>query len=125
MNTCRCGACACETFEPAPPPVRFAARGGYKVTRATVVWVVAAVLLIPYEIWMSARNVEGGPLTHLVKWLYGDRYSPTWWLIGGANTGFLLWMPVHFLLADFNVKPLLLMVAAGLIVGATGLLLTR
>ena len=100
-------------------------RARYKVTRASLVWFAAALLLLPYEILCIARGVEGGPLTHVVKWAYGEQGSARWWLLGWANTGFLLWMPPHFLFDGPGLRSLLVLVCLGLAVGAVGYLITR
>ena len=96
-----------------------------KLTRYSILWIVAAVLLIPYEIVMVWQGKEGGPLTHVVKWMYGEPLSMRWWLLGWAHTGFLLWLPPHFLFEGVGLKSLLTLVGLGLLVGVSGLLLTR
>lgn len=101
-----------------PPP-------GYRLTRYSILWIVAAILLIPYEIVMVVKGQEGGPLTHVVKWAYGEPLSVRWWLLGWAHTGFLCWVPPHFLFEDWGLRSLLTLVGIGLAIGITGLLLTR
>ena len=101
------------------------ARLHYRLTKASLVWIVAALLLVPYEILCIVRGVDGGPLTHVVKWCYGQPRSARWWLLGFANSGLLLWMVPHFLFAVFGLKALLTLVILGLAVGAAGYLLTR
>lgn len=93
----------------------------YRVTRASVVWIIAAILLIPYELLMVARGVEGGPLTHVIKWAYGEPGSPRWWLLGWANSGFILWCVPHFLFEGWGLTSLLVLVGIGLALGALGL----
>ena len=100
-------------------------RARYRLTKASLVWIVAAALLVPYEILCVARGVDGGPLTHVVKWCYGDRGSLRWWLLGWANTGFLCWLPGHFLFEGPGLRSLLILVGIGLVVGAAGYLITR
>ena len=95
-------------------------RARYRVTKASLVWFVAALLLIPYEILCVARGVDGGPLTHVVKWAYGQQGSLRWWLLGWANTGFLLWLVPHMLFEGFGLKTLIAFVSAGLAVGIVG-----
>lgn len=97
----------------------------YRLTKYSILWIVAALILIPYEIAMVVMGVEGGPLTHVVKWMYGEPGSVRWWLVGCANTGFLLWLPPHFLFEGFGLKPLLILVGLGLLVGAGGIFLTH
>lgn len=109
--------------DPAPLAVK-KARLNYRITRASLVWIVAALLLVPYELLCVARGVEGGPLTHVVKWAYGPPDTLRWWLLGWANTGFLLWLPPHFLLEGWGIRSLLVLVGAGLILGATGAIVT-
>ena len=101
------------------------ARSKYRITKASVVWIVAALLLIPYEIFCVARNIDGGPLTHVVKWCYGTQFSLRWWLLGFGNSGFLLWMVPHFLFEGWGLNRLLILVGLGLLVGAAGYLITR
>ena len=105
------------------PPLK--ARQAYRLTRYSIVWIVAAVLLVPYELWAVATGKDGGPLTHVVKWCYGTEQSLRWWLVGWANTGFLLWMPPHFLFEGWGIRSLLVLVALGLAVGGVGFLTTR
>lgn len=97
----------------------------YRVTKYSLVWIVAALLLVPYELLMIAQGHEGGPLTHVVKWAYGEPRSVRWWLLGWAHSGFLLWLVPHFLFEDFGLRPLLLLVGAGLLLGCVGALVTR
>ncbi len=100
-------------------------RAAYRLTRASVVWIVAALLLVPYELLCVSRGVDGGPLTHVVKWCYGEPQSLRWWLVGFANTGFLLWLLPHFLFEGWGLRSLLVLVGAGLLVGVVGYLFTR
>ena len=97
----------------------------YRLSRYSVVWIVAALLLVPYELLMVARGESGGPLTHVVKWAYGAEHSLRWWLLGWANSGFILWLVPHFLFEGWGVRALLLLVGAGLAVGLVGWLVTR
>jgi hypothetical protein len=101
------------------------ARARYRLTKASVVWIVAALLLVPYELYCIARNVDGGPLTHVVKWAYGPERSPRWWLLGFTSSAFIAWMIPHFLFEGLGLKALLTFLAIGLAVGVTGYLLTR
>ena len=97
----------------------------YRLTKHSVLWIVAAVLLIPYEIVMVVQGHDGGPLTHVVKWAYGEPGSLRWWLLGWANTGFLLWLPPHFLYEDFGFPHLVGFVTAGFLAGLAGYFLTH
>jgi hypothetical protein len=97
----------------------------YRLTRYSIVWIVAAVLLVPYEILMIALGRQGGPLTHVVKWCYGEPHTLRWWLIGFSNSGCLLWMVPHFLFDNWGLRSLIVLVLTGLLVGATGYFLTR
>lgn len=89
----------------------------YRITRASLVWIIAAVLLIPYEILCVIRGVDGGPLTHVVKVVYGDPGSVRWWILGHANWGFLLWLGPHFQYEGWGIVSLLAFVAAGALLG--------
>lgn len=100
-------------------------RARYRITRYSVLWILAALLLIPYEIVMVVKGHDGGPLTHVVKWCYGEPRSLRWWMLGFTNTGFLAWLLPHFLFEGFGLKALITFTLAGLLVGATGYLLTR
>lgn len=97
----------------------------YRLSRYSILWIAAAVLLIPYEIVMVVKGHEGGPLTHVVKWAYGAEFSLRWWLLGWANTGFLLWLAPHMLFEGFGLKALLTFVGVGLLVGTAGFLATH
>ena len=107
--------------EVVPPKERVA----YRLTRASLVWIIAAILLVPYELLCIARGVDGGPLTHVVKWAYGEPQSARWWFLGWANTGFLVWLLPHFLFEGWGLRSLLALVGAGLVVGLVGYLITR
>jgi len=100
-------------------------RARYRVTRASVVWFAAALLLVPYEVLCIARGVDGGPLTHVVKWAYGDQYGARWWLLGWPTSGFIAWMVPHFLFDGWDLRALLLFVGAGILVGVVGFALSR
>lgn len=97
----------------------------YRLTKHSVLWIVAAILLIPYEILMVVQGQDGGPLTHVVKWAYGEPGGLRWWLLGWANTGFLLWLAPHFLYEDFGFPHLVAFVAAGFLIGLAGYFLTH
>lgn len=97
----------------------------YRLTRYSIPWLIGMALLVPYEIWASVRGVDGAPLTHVVKWAYGEPGSVRWWLLGWATTGFILWMAPHFLFEGWGLKSLLILVGCGLAFGAGGILLTR
>jgi hypothetical protein len=97
----------------------------YRLTRYSIVWIVAAILLIPYEILMIVTGHQGGPLTHVVKWCYGEPRTLRWWLLGFSNSGFLLWMVPHFLFDSWGLRSLLILVSFGLAAGAAGYLITR
>lgn len=94
----------------------------YRITRYSTVWIVAALLLIPYELWMIVRGEPGGPLTHVVKWMYGEPFTPRWYMLGWASTGFIAWLIPHFLFEGFGLASLLLFVGFGLAIGLTGLI---
>lgn len=109
---------------PATDPGR-KARFQYRITRASVVWILAAILLVPYELLCIARGVDGGPLTHVVKWAYGEHGSPRWWLLGWTTSGFILWCVPHFLFEGWGLRSLLVLAGVGLAIGALGLVVTR
>lgn len=107
--------------EPAEPKARHA----YRLTRYSIVWVVAIVLLVPYEIWCVVNGVDGGPLTHVVKTGYGEPQSARWWLVGMTSSGFILWMVPHFLFDGWELRALLTFVGSGFLVGIVGWLVTQ
>jgi hypothetical protein len=100
-------------------------RPTYRLTKYSILWIVAAIVLIPYEILMVIQGKDGGPLTHVVKWAYGDQGSLRWWLLGWANTGFLFWLMPHFLFEDWGAVHLAALVVLGLLVGIAGYFLTH
>jgi hypothetical protein len=100
-------------------------RARYRLTRYSILWIVAAALLIPYEIVMVVTGHDGGPLTHVVKWAYGDEWSLRWCLLGWGNTGFILWMAPHFLFEGWGFSRLVALVAAGAVLGGIAYLITR
>lgn len=97
----------------------------YRITRYSIPWIVALLVLPAYEIFMVVRGYEGGPLTHVVKWIYGDPQSTRWWLIAWPTTGFILWCAPHFLFEGWGVKSLLTLVGLGLLIGAAGAAVTH
>lgn len=98
----------------------------YRLTVFSLVFIVAAILLIPWEVIAVVKGYEGGPLTHIVKWAYGEPLSQRWWLLGWGNSGFLLWLPPHFLFGEmFGFKTLCVFVAAGFLLGLAGYHLTH
>ena len=97
----------------------------YKLTPYSLPWLILAPLLIAYEIVMVIQGHEGGPLTHVVKWAYGEPLSARWWLLGWANTGFLVWLPPHFLFEGWGLRSLLTLVGIGLAIGLAGIFVTR
>ena len=114
-----------HTLAGPPPPGETPAkrRLRYNLTRASVIWIAAAFVLLPYELYCIARGVDGGPLTHVVKWSYGEPRSLRWWLLGFASSGFLLWLVPHFLFEGWGLRALLAFVGVGLLVGLTGYVL--
>jgi hypothetical protein len=100
-------------------------RAQYRLSKYSLVWIFAALLLVPYELLMIAQGHEGGPLTHVVKWAYGEPLSVRWWLLGWAHSGFLLWLVPHFLFEGFGLRALLTLVGVGFLVGCAGALVTH
>lgn len=112
--------------EPVPVTPLKASRDRYRLTPYSIPWlVVFGLLLIPYELVMVARDEPGGPLTYVVRWAYGEPLSIRWWLLGWSVTGFLLWLPPHFLFESVGLRWLIGLVLAGLVVGVAGWLFTR
>jgi hypothetical protein len=96
-----------------------------RLTRASIVWFVAALTLIPYEILCIVRRVDGGPLSHVMWWAYGDHGSLRWWLWTWGFIGWSAWCCWHFAYRWPNQWHLLALVTLGLAVGAVGYLITR
>lgn len=96
-----------------------------RLTKWSVVWIIAGLLLVPYEILMIVTHHEGGPLTDVVRWAYGPERSVRWWLVGCTTTGFILWMAPHFLFAGWGGRQLVYMVGIGFAVGVAGIILTH
>lgn len=112
-----------ELFIPHPIPPKRRAR--YRLTKWSLPWLIGIALFVPYEILMIVQGHAGGPLTHVVKWAYGDPQSLRWWVIGFAHSGFLLWMVPHFLFEGWGLKQLLTLVIGGALLGLVGYLVTR
>lgn len=105
------------------------ARAKYRLTRHSIVWLVwitlSVAFLVPYELYMVAKGVDGGPLTHVVKWMYGEPYSLRWWVLGSLFFGWSAWLAPHFMFEGWGLRALLTLVGLGLLVGLTGYLLNR
>ena len=105
------------------------ARRPQRLTPWSIPWVVliaiCIVLAVPYEVYCIATRREGGPLTHVVKWLYGPERSLRWWLLGSLFFAWSAWLAPHFMFNGVGLRALLTLLALGLLVGAGGYLLTR
>jgi hypothetical protein len=83
-------------------------------------WSTPWLLLIPllgWEIWTVATSKHGGPLSHLVWWAYGDRWSLRWWLASMGMNGLGVWAAAHFMFERWEVKELGICVGVGLWLG--------
>lgn len=96
----------------------------YRPSKWSTPWILL-LGLIGYELWAVATSKAGGPLSHLVWWTYGERYSLRWWLCSSALNGLGLWAAAHFMFEWPEVKELLITVACALGVGLIGWYVTR
>jgi hypothetical protein len=87
-----------------------------RVTRYSLPWLLL-VPLVGYEVWAILRDVDGGPLSHVVWWAYGDRWSLRWWLISGVVNGLMLWAIAHFMFVWPGLRELALLTAVLVAVG--------
>jgi len=90
-------------------------------------WSSPWILLLPllgWELWTVATGKAGGPLSHLVWWAYGDRYSLRWFLMSMGMNGLGVWAAAHFMFERWEVRELGYCVGIGLILGMVGWLLT-
>lgn len=92
----------------------------YRLTPASVPWMVAIVLLIPYEIAMILLGREGGPLSHVMWWAYGDRGTLRWWVLTWGFVGWSAWCCWHFALRWPGLPHLIALVLAGILAGLLG-----
>lgn len=95
-----------------------------KLTRYSLFWLVLFPV-VGYELWAVITGKDGGPLTHVVGWAYGEQYSPRWWLLAGIVDGILLWAAPHFRWPEIvDWHWLLCFVAVGVLLGLVGIVLT-
>jgi len=91
----------------------------YRPTRWSTPW----LLLIPlfgWELWAVITGKPGGPLSHLVWWAYGERYSLRWWVVAQVMNGLGLWAAAHFMFEWPDWRHLLIVLAAGAVTGLLG-----
>jgi len=89
-------------------------------------WSSPWILLLPllgWELWTVATGKAGGPLSHLVWWAYGDRYSLRWFLMSMSMNGLGVWAAAHFMFERWEVRELGFCVGIGLVLGLVGWLL--
>lgn len=105
------------------------ARAARRLTPWSIPWIVliaiGIVLAAPYEIYCVATMREGGPLTHVVKWAYGDQYSARWWFLGWTVSAFGAWCIPHFLFDGLGLRSLLIFLGTGLLIAVVGYLITK
>lgn len=95
----------------------------YRPTKWSSPWILLLPLL-GWELWTVATGKAGGPLSHLVWWAYGDRYSLRWFLMSMGMNGLGVWAAAHFMFEKWEVRELGFCVGIGLILGLIGWLLT-
>jgi len=96
----------------------------YRPSKWSSPWILL-LGLIGYELWAVGTSKPGGPLSHLVWWTYGERWSLRWWLCSSALNGLGLWAAAHFMFEWPEVKELLITVACAVGVGLIGWFVTR
>jgi hypothetical protein len=96
----------------------------YRPSKWSTPWILL-LGLIGYELWAVGTSKAGGPLSHLVWWTYGERWSLRWWLCSSALNGLGLWAAAHFMFEWPEVKELLITIACAVGVGLIGWFVTR
>lgn len=104
--------------------VRVPVNPEYRPSKWTTPWTLL-LGLIGYELWAVATGKPGGPLSHLVWWTYGDRWSLRWWLCSMSLNGLGLWAAAHFMFEWPEVRELGITVAVMLALGVVGWWITR
>ena len=95
----------------------------YRPSKWSTPWILL-LGLIGYELWAVATSKPGGPLSHLVWWAYGDRWSLRWWLASMSMNGLGVWAAAHFMFERWEVKELGICVFFGVLLGLVGYLFT-
>jgi hypothetical protein len=95
---------------------------GYRLTRYSIPWLIL-LPLIGYELVMVQQGRMGGPLSHVVWWAYGERWSLRWWLLACSMAGFFAWVVWHFAMETPALRELGILVGAGLLIGLLGWLI--
>lgn len=86
-------------------------------------WSSPWILLLPllgWELWTVAKGKAGGPLSHLVWWSYGPRYSLRWFLMSMGMNALGVWAAAHFMFERWEVRELGICVGLGLLLGLLG-----
>lgn len=105
-----------EVTTPAPAPLT-----RHYPTKWSAPWILLFGLL-GYELWAVATGKPGGPLSHIIWWVYGERFGVRWWLTAMPTNGFFIWMAAHFMLEWPELRELAWCVGVGLLVGVVGAL---
>ena len=96
----------------------------YRPSKWSTPWLLL-LGLFGYEVWTVATGKHGGPLSHLVWWAYGPRWTLRWWLWSMGMNAFGFWAAAHFMFERWEVRELGICVAVGLMLGLAGWAVTR
>lgn len=119
------GPCALRPVAAAAQPlVTVPVPAKYRPSKWSTPWILL-LGLIGYELWAVATSKPGGPLSHLVWWTYGERWSLRWWLCSSALNGLGLWAAAHFMFEWPEVKELLVTVVCAVGIGFVAWFVTR
>ena len=97
----------------------------YRPTIRSIPWLLGFLILPLYEVLAIVYKWDGGALSHLFWWAYGDRGTLRWWLLSCGFTGWSAWCCAHFALRWPGLPQLLTLLVLGLLIGLAGYLTTR
>jgi hypothetical protein len=90
-----------------------------------IFWSLAVGLVLVAEIVAVFTVAATDVLSATMWWLYGERYSLRWWLIGGQVAALLYWVPPHWLFPEIGAQVLLIMSLTALVIGLGGWVVTQ
>ena len=91
----------------------------YRPTKWSIPWLLL-IPLVGYELWAVVTSKDGGALSHLVWWAYGDRWSFRWWIASMMMNGLGAWAAWHFMFEWPDWRHLLWALLLGLALGLLG-----